>query len=446
MKVLRWLAKNLGTLLTAFILAVIVWVSAVIASDPNEEHILARPVQIEIIGQDPGLQIMGEVPENISLVLRAPNSVWNQLNNDPQTVRAWVDLSNLGPGKHDVPVQAQITPHLVHLISQDPEHLTITLDSILTQTFQVNLVVKGTPPIGYEAQTPLLSPAEVTVTGPQSLLTQVKEVRVTMDITNVNQGIVRDEAPQLLDEQGKVINGLTISPNLITITQPITLLGGYRYVIVRAVSDGQVPTGYRLTNIYVSPVGVVVFSSNPDLVNNLPGYVETQPISLDGKEDDFETLVDLNLPAGISVVGDPKVLVQVSIAAIESNMTISLPVEVIGLAPGLAAIAAPTTVDVILSGPVPILNNLGQTDVRVVVDLTGYDVGIYQFTPLVNILPDRVQKVSVLPATVEITITVAPTPINTGTSGASPIPSKTPTPTPSPTPSRTPTLTPTQKP
>ena len=38
MKILRWLAKNFGTLLTAFILAVIVWVSAVIASDPNEEH------------------------------------------------------------------------------------------------------------------------------------------------------------------------------------------------------------------------------------------------------------------------------------------------------------------------------------------------------------------------------------------------------------------------
>ncbi len=76
MKILRWLAKNFGTLLTAFILAVIVWVSAVIASDPNEEHILERPVQIEIIGQDPNLQIMGDGSRDITLVLRAPTSVW----------------------------------------------------------------------------------------------------------------------------------------------------------------------------------------------------------------------------------------------------------------------------------------------------------------------------------------------------------------------------------
>ena len=429
MKILRWLAKNLGTLLTAIILAVIVWVSAVIASDPNEEHILTRSVQIEMIGQDPGLQIIGDESRNITLVLRAPTSVWTELNNDQQAVRAWVDLSNLGPGVHDVPVQVQITPHLVRLIRQDPERLSITLDSIITQVFPVNPVVRGEPPVGYQAQTPLIDPLEVTVTGPESLVSLVKEVRVTMDITNANQTIIRDETPLLLDEEGRVVNGLTVSPDLITITQPITLLGGYRYVIIRAVSIGQVASGYRLTNIFVSPVGVVVFSSDPELVNNLPGYVETQPIDLSAKEDDFETLVELNLPSGISVVGDPKVLVQVSIATIESSLAISLPVDVIGLAPGLEARVSPITVDVILSGPVPVLNSLGPTDVRVVVDLAGYEAGTYQFIPQVNILPDRVQKVSMLPATVEITITIAPTPTQTSTPGGIGTPVQTPTPT-----------------
>jgi hypothetical protein len=51
----------------------------------------------------------------------------------------------------------------------------------------------------------------------------------------------------------------------------------------------------------------------------------------------------------------------------------------------------------------------------VVVDLSGYDVGTYQLIPVVNILPEQVEKVSMLPATVEITITIAPTPIYTAT-------------------------------
>jgi YbbR domain-containing protein len=428
-KILRWLAKNFGTLLTAFILAVIVWVSAVIASDPNEKLALGRPVPIEIIGQAPNLQIMGDATRNVTLVLRAPASVWNTLNNDQQSITAKVDLSNLGPGVHNVPVQVQITPHLVRLISQDPLQINLTLDSIATQVFPVNLIVTGNPLVGYQAQTALLEPIEVKVTGPESLISKVKQVRVSMDITNANQTLVRDEIPQLLDGEGQAVSGLTISPEAVKVTQPITLLGGYRYVIVRAVSTGQVDTGYRVTNIFVSPVGVVVFSSDPVLVNNLPGYIETQPIDLNGKVDDFESLVNLNLPAGITVVGDSKVLVQVSIATIQSSLAISLPVEVIGLAPGLAASSSHAVVDVILSGPVPLLNALASTDVRVVVDLTGYDVGTYQFTPQVNILPANVQLVSILPASVEITITIAPTPTQTSTPNKTLVPTKTPTPT-----------------
>ena len=432
MKVLRWLAKNFGVLLTAFVLAVIVWVSSVIASDPNEERVLERLVPISILGQDSSLQIINEIPKNVTLVLRAPVSVWTQLNNDPQSVRAWVDLSNLGPGEYEVPVQVEIAPHLVRLVSQDPEQLDITLDSITTQIFPLNLIVEGSPPVGYQAQTPILVPTEVAVTGPVSQVSLVVEARLTLDITNADQTIITQQAPILLDAEGRTVTGLTVTPEKVTITQPITLLGGYRYVIVRAVSDGQVASGYRLTNIFVSPVGVVVFSSDPELVNDLPGYVETLPIDLTGKEDDFENLVELNLPPGISVVGDPKVLVQVSIAAIESSLAISLPVEVIGLAPGQEASITPATVDVILSGPVPVLNTLSPTDVRVVVDLSGYEAGTYQFIPEVIILPEQVEKVSMLPSTVEVTITVALTPTQSGTPGGTGTPSGTMTPAPTP--------------
>ena len=253
-----------------------------------------------------------------------------------------------------------------------------------------------------------------------------------LDITNANQTIIRQLAPLLVDAEGRAVSNLTTTPEAVTVTQPITLLGGYRYVIVRAVSNGQVASGYRLTNIFVSPVGVVVFSSDPELVNNLPGYVATTPIDLNGKEDDFETLMDLDLPDGISVVGDTKVLVQVSIAAIESSLAITLPVEIIGLAPGLEASTAPATVDVILSGPVPMLSTLAPTDVRAVVDLSGYEQGTYQFIPDINILPEQVQKVSILPSTVEVTITVAFTPTPTQTPSRTGTPGQTPTPTRSP--------------
>jgi YbbR domain-containing protein len=306
----------------------------------------------------------------------------------------------------------------------------ILLESLVSQPFPVTLIVSGEPPLGYKAENPKLEPESVMISGPISLVSKVKEALATINIEGANQTITQTVTVIPVDENGRTITGISVSPTSIIVTQPVNLLGGYRNVIVKVVTEGNVANGYRLTNYFVSPSSVIVFSSDPKLVNALPGYVETQPLDLTNADDDFEALLDLNLPEGVSAVTDSKVLVQVSIAAIESSMTISLPIEMIGLAPGLEGQIAPTTVDVIIAGPVPVLNDLKPNDIRVVVDLTGYGVGIHQVIPVVNFLPSRVQKVSILPATVEVTIESSPTP--------TPTPAVSVTPTPNPTATRTP--------
>jgi YbbR domain-containing protein len=186
------------------------------------------------------------------------------------------------------------------------------------------------------------------------------------------------------------------------------------------VTTGQPANGYKLTNITVSPVNVVVFSADPQLVNDLPGYVETEPVDLTDAEDDFDTYVLLNLPEGISVVGDQFVLVQVSIAALEGSLTMSLPVVPVGLLPIHAAIISPEFVDVIVSGPVPILDSLEQENIRVIVDVSGLDLGIHQLEPQVDVTPDRIVVEAILPSTVQVEIIIAPTPTPTNTPAPAP--------------------------
>ena len=332
---LRWIGKNLGTLLLALLLALAVWVSAVLSADPNVERSLDRAVPIEFIGKDPGLKIMGNVDSEIQLTLMAPRSVWEQLDSQPDSISVWVDLSNLGPGKYELPVQVRIHLGLVRLVKQDPEVLQIELESLVSQTSPVTLVVSGEPPLGYKAEKPQLSPEMVTISGPISLVEKVAEARAQINIAGAVQTITQTVTIAALDEDGRTVTGITLSPTTVKVNQPMDLLGGYRNVIVKVVTVGNVASGYRLTNYFVSPSSVIVFSSDPRLVNALPGYIETQELDLTGSDDDFEALLELNLPAGVSVVTDAKVLVQVSIAAIESSMTVSLPVEITGLAPGL---------------------------------------------------------------------------------------------------------------
>jgi YbbR domain-containing protein len=425
--VLRWLGRNLSTLLMAFILAVIVWVSAVISEDPNVEDVLTRPVVLERIGMDPGLLIMGSVPTQVQLTLDAPTSIWRVLRTDEDTLRAWIDLSGLGPGEHTLPVNVQVSSMVrtARVVAKDPEEVDVNLERLVTQVFSVTLDVNGDPTLGYQAGSLVYTPTQVTVSGAESLVSQVKDVHTSLDISQASLTIRSSLSLRALDANRRAVSGVSIIPDVVDVRQGIQLLGGYKNVIVKVISTGQVAEGYKLTNIDVTPPNVVVFSSNPDLLDQLPGYVDTEPLDLTGAQDYLETPLSLSLPEGVSVVNDQKVLVQVSIAPIESNLTLSLPVERVGLSPGLAAEVAPETVDVIISGPLPVLNTLKPSDMRMVVDLTGLELGTHTLEPRIDFLPTRVRIVSILPASLEITIILAPTPTVTQT----PAPEPTPTPT-----------------
>ena len=416
MGILRWFGKNLGTLLMAFILSMVVWISAVIAADPNVENPLGRTITIDVRNLSPDLVIMNDIAGQVRLTINAPNSRWRTLNADPRSVIAWIDLNGLGAGEHRVEVEVQPAISPVRVVDIDPPEILVVLEPQVTRTEPVKLVVDGEPALGYSAGAPVIDPEEVVISGPATLVSRVFSIQTFLEIAGERQTIETSLVLRAVDEQGEDVPGVTLSPQSVNVTQPITLLGGYRNVIVRVDTQDTSPApGYRLTNIVVTPPSVIVFSSDPGLVEALPGFIETQPLDLTGAEEDIETFLELKTPEGITVLNDQKVLVQVSISPIESNLRIAVPVEIIGLTPGDKAVVSPDVVDVILSGPVPILDALKPGDIRVVIDVTGRTYDVYQLVPAVSHLPNRLQVDSILPASVEVTIMLAPTPTVTPT-------------------------------
>lgn len=413
---LRQIVKIIPTLLLSIALAVAVWISAVTASDPVEERSYPLPVALEIIGQDPGLVITSEVPNQLSLVLKAPSSIWDKLINEPAAVRALVDLSGQRPGPVTLPVNVQVSLRPVEIKMYTPRSITLTLEVLSSRVFPIRLIRQGEPAIGFQMEEPVLGEKNVTISGPSSLVNRVQDVIATLTVGQAHETIKRTLLLQTVDANEQLVSGLSISPDRVLVEQAITQRGGYRNLVVKAIVIGQIGRGYRVTNISVFPPAITVFSNNPTLVSSLPGYVETTPLDLKSARDDIDVRLSLNLPAGVSVVGEPNVQVQVGIAAIEGSLTVvGRKVVVTGLQPGFAAKVSPETVDVILSGPLPMLEKLEPADVRVIVDMAGQGIGVFQRLPRVSLLNSELIVDSILPSSLEVTITIAPTPIPTPT-------------------------------
>jgi YbbR domain-containing protein len=403
---LRKFTGYFPTFLLALALSAAVWILAITAEDPAEVRAYPYPVAIEIIGQDPSFILTNDPAKQLTINLRAPKSVWTNLLTDRASVRAVVDLSELSAGPHNVPVQVQIVQRPVEIVSFSPSSVDVSLDPLQTRSLPIKLDVRGEPAVGYKAEAPLLSKDTVVISGSETLVKRVEEIRAILDISQMQEDIERTLTLQAVDNNDIPITGLSLNPDRVQVTQMISQRGGYRNVVVKVNTNGNIANGYRLTNISAYPPTVTVFSADPKLVDNLPGYVETAPINLAGLRDDKDIRVSLSLPSGVSIVGDQTVNVQVGISTIDSSVTLNnMRVEIIGVSQGLISKASPETVDVILSGPIPLLDTLKASDVRVYVDMTDDKEGTFQRTPQVEIKIPEIRVQSILPGSIEVIIT-----------------------------------------
>ena len=410
---MRWIASNIRTLLLALVLGFAVWISAVSAADPDE---MRSPIMVplEIIGQETSLVITNDIPSTINVTLRAPRSIWEQLTAQQDAVRAVLDLTGLSADEHDLPVQILISVRPVQIVLVEPATVTVKLEPLAIRTLPIVLSLSGQPAIGYQAGEATIDPGEVILSGPESLVNQAARARVLVRLDGVREGIEQAMKIEILDEQNIPLDGITINPESARANIPVSQQGGFRDVAVKVVVRGQVAAGYRLENISVFPPVVTVFAEDPELVSKLPGVVETQPLELQDAKQDIATRLTLSLPENVTIVGAQTVQVQVAISPIQTSLTLlNQPINLIGLSEGLVAQISPQTVDIIISGPLPVLEVLTPQDITVTVDVTGLDVGTHQLTPKLDALVDNVLVESILPGTVEVVLSIPPTPTAT---------------------------------
>jgi YbbR domain-containing protein len=255
---------------------------------------------------------------------------------------------------------------------------------------------------------------EVTISGPESIVRKAARARVMINLDGIRETIDESLPIEVVDAENIPLQGLTINPEAVPVNIEISQQGGFRDVAVKVIVQGQQAAGYRIENISVFPPVVTVRAENPALVNELPGVVETQPLDLQDRNENISTRLSLDLPDNITLVGAQTVQVQVSISPIQTSVTLlNQPININGLSEGLAAQVFPQTVDVIISGPVPVLEAISSQDITVSVDVHELEIGVYQLTPSVDTSVENVSVESILPGTVEVVIAPPNTPTPT---------------------------------
>ena len=405
----RWrrFVEELNTLALSFLLGLIVWFIAINQENPIVQETYSERLPVTVRGLPEDLMPIQDLSrETVQLVLQAPRESWDNLEASDFT--AYIDLSGLDPGIHDVDVDVDVVDPRVTVVSVQRPALRVQLDQVITKDVAVRVDIVDTTAFGYDWQPPLVDPMTVTVTGPETQVSQVTTARLEVSMGNAKSQVERNQTVTLLNAEGQVVPRVTAAPSLVHVVVPVEQWPGRKEVAVRVNLVGQPSAGYRLSSVRVNP-STVVLLGNADVLTQVPGFVETEPVPLADATGEIQRRVQLTVPQGVTVLEGTAVDVTVAITPIEGGTTVQQRPVIQGLGPGLDATVALETVDVILSGPLPSLEALGPDDVFVLVDLTGLLPGNHIVTPRV-VVPTGIQAAGVIPETIEVVITEVATP------------------------------------
>lgn len=399
---LRGYLEQLGTVALSVALAVVIWLIAVSQENPVVTQDFRERIPVTVRGLDTQLQSVQDLGnETVRVRLRAPQAAWDDL--EAADLSAAVDLAGYDVGTHDVPITVDVNDPRVTVLGISPPSLRIQLDPFASKVMTVTAQVLDAPAFGYDWLTPVVTPPTITVEGPATQVDLVTQLVAPLYLLNAKSQVERtvDVRPQ--NRQNQEVTGVDLSTNFAHVVVPVEQWPGRKEVAVRINLVGQPAAGYRLSTVRAEP-STVVLQGQAELLASVPGYIETEPLTIEGATSDVRQRLNLVVPSGVTVFDGGNVQAVVSVTSIEGGATVTVRPIVQGLGPDLEATVSPETVDVILSGPIPLLDSLNADDMFVILDLSGLLPGTHVVTPRV-VLPEGIRQEGVLPETVEVVIT-----------------------------------------
>jgi diadenylate cyclase len=404
------LMTNLTVLLIAVMLSVAIWYFIIQTINPAQTERI-EGVPLEVTNQPAGTTLVTSVPETVTAVVRTTASQQPTLS--ARDFDAVLSLAGMEPGFHSVAVTVETDTGQVQILEIEPQTLDLQLASIISRTVDVSVSLIHENQLSRAYQVlgpPEVSPAEVEVKGPEPLVNQVAEVQATLSLANASVPMEESRPVQALDETGQVVTGVSLEPSLVEVTVPIRQRINAKNVSIRVDTEGGTPTGYWISSLEVTPASVTLQGS-PAQLEEVGSFINTVPVNLTNLGGDTSLQVPLDLPPDLQAVNNEgnianTVTVNIEVSAREGSLTLVRPIKVIGTnGAGREVTVTPEEVRLILSGPVPRLNEIEADPdlIQVVVDVAGFNPGqTTQIEPTL-IAPEGL-KTTAVPPRVEVTV------------------------------------------
>jgi len=289
----NWLWK-----IVALLIAFVLWLVVVNYDDPYIKKtfnnvVVEKRNELAITAQDQAIEY--KEGESISVTLGGKRSIIERLTFSD--IKAYADLGKVSI-TNTVDIVIQVSDQL-DILEKKPNNMQISLEPIIKSLKDIQVTYVGELESDYIRLNPVIIPNQIEITGPQSQLARVSEVRVAIRIDNAYDDVTVYVTPQIIDSVGREILGLEVSNNQIQVKVPIQKI---KTVPVVFQTVGNLNAAFRLVTMELEMKEIIV-RGEPDILENFTELVVPN-IDLSTFNQETESYsINLNqyLPAGINV-------------------------------------------------------------------------------------------------------------------------------------------------
>ena len=375
--------NNLVLKISSLAVAFLVWIIVVNVSNPIVTRNISVPLNVvnANIITDAGktYSLMGANSVTVSYEVRSRD----QSRISASDFNASIDLGDMYDITGAVPIAVEVVNNkdlIIGAVASKPSIVRVSIEDLQRKEFTLTTKITGTPSDGFSVGEVKLDKTNVVVTGPVSVIGQISQIGVEIDVTGLDSDESGRAELKYFDANGNafVISDSRVSKSFDNVGYSLVMLNG-RTLALNFDVGGTAAQGYKFTGAESTTKSIQV-RGQPEVLEGLDSItVPASALSVEGATGDVNVTVDIKnfLPANVTAVGDTKVNVTLKVEALDKkSLTLTVnDLNIVGAKPGVATNIVPEKITVVVSGLSANLESVTNADLKATLDVSEMNVG-----------------------------------------------------------------------
>ena len=381
--------NNLVLKISSLAVAFLVWIIVVNVSNPIVTRNISVPLNVvnANIITDAGktYSLMGANSVTVSYEVRSRD----QSRISASDFNASIDLGDMYDITGAVPIAVEVVNNkdlIIGAVASKPSIVRVSIEDLQRKEFTLTTKITGTPSDGFSVGEVKLDKTNVVVTGPVSVIGQISQIGVEIDVSGLDSNESGRAELKYFDANGNafVISDSRVSKSFDNVGYSLVMLNG-RTLALNFDVGGTAAQGYKFTGAESTTKSIQV-RGQPEVLEGLDSItVPASALSVEGATGDV---------ANVTAVGDTKVNVTLKVEALDKkSLTLTVnDLNIVGAKPGVATNIVPEKITVVVSGLSANLESVTNADLKATLDVSemnsGSNAGSLKFEPATGLSVD----------------------------------------------------------